>query len=185
MDRVPSDAIHSEAKACAAIHTSTTIVRPTLSAATRSFSFGRFIRCAGALVPLSHQWTDKLTLGGRLAESERHDFIAFQSAGDFAIDSVIKAKSYIDEMNSPVAHDRDVNPLAVKNQRFVRDSGRSAGTSHRDCSGRIHSGIQRKVLIGKIDLEQHRPGTLVERTGVAGNRSVVVTLGILVDRDYR
>src|SRR5215472_15862780 len=108
MDRVPSDAIHSEAKACAAIHTTTTIARPALSAATRSFSLALFIRSAGALVPLGHHWADKLALGGRLAKSEPHDFIAFQSASDFAIDSIIKAKSYIDEMNSPVAYDRDV-----------------------------------------------------------------------------
>src|SRR5215467_13776914 len=99
MDNVPSDAMRSEANACAAIQTSTTIARPALSAATRSFSFARFIRSQPRDSLLGHQGTDQLSLGSRLAESQCHDFIAFQPASDFAIDSVIKAKFYIDEMD--------------------------------------------------------------------------------------
>jgi hypothetical protein len=91
------------------------IARPALSAATRSFSYVLFIALR-RLVAFCNQGSDQLSFDSRLAQRERYSLITLQPAGDLAGDPVIKTEFHVDQMNSIISHDRDIDPFAVEDQ---------------------------------------------------------------------
>jgi hypothetical protein len=139
----------------------------------------KFLRVGVSFRGVVFDRAHRVTVFDALAKIECDQVARLNALGDLDFLAVVIPEGYFCKMDVSASDQRGKDLTAAKHQRIVGDAGRGALGRDAQNDGRIHSGEQRRVGVGKIHLHAHGARVLLQRIGMSRDSTLELATGVL------